>query len=252
MDELTFLDLAVLRRIDEDTVVERFGSKINTSFFESANLLGTMKVKGYIEFETSMGGLSKVNLTENGRHTLKHATEKAQEDLDTLDSAILSAIGRGTTDPERLAVELSVKSSDIALRLDKLVYNNYVDYTIRNARVTVSLTEGGFNKVGNVKGEVKLAPPSGQTVPAKPGSPAQSTLPIQKQGDDGSGEDAKEIVSGKSPAPEKKQDEKPKDQSVSRFFSKLAYYIEKYLLFIVLLLVIIIAGTGYIVFTAGA
>ncbi|MCX6772534.1 MAG: hypothetical protein NTV88_02060 [Candidatus Micrarchaeota archaeon] len=48
MNELSFLDIAILRKIDAESSVEKFGSMINTSFFETANLLGTTKIKGYM------------------------------------------------------------------------------------------------------------------------------------------------------------------------------------------------------------
>ncbi|MEM2963043.1 MAG: hypothetical protein QXW70_01015 [Candidatus Anstonellales archaeon] len=241
MDELTFLDLAVLRRIDDDTVVERFGSKINTSFFESANLLGSMKVKGYIDFETVLGGMSKVSLTESGRHLLKRATEKAQEDLDSLDDTILAAIGRGTTDPDKISVEISVKPSDVAFRLDKLVYNNYIDYTIRNAKITLALTEAGFNRIGTVKGEVKKE---------KDSYPQTHTYQASKTtSDDGSSDDAKELISAQIKDDTNK--DKTIDQHLTRLMTKTKYYLEKYLLYFIILIVIIVAIT-YLLLNMGA
>jgi len=97
MNELTFLDIAILHRIDEDTYIEKFGSRINTSFFETANLLGTMKIKGLIDFEQSIGGNSKVSLASKGKYILEVAEKKSKEQLDNLDSTILTAIAKGTS-----------------------------------------------------------------------------------------------------------------------------------------------------------
>ena len=77
MNELTFLDLVILKKIDANSSVENFGSLINTSFFETANLLGTVKIKGYVNIETSIGGISKVTITDAGMGILALAEKKA-------------------------------------------------------------------------------------------------------------------------------------------------------------------------------
>lgn len=157
MNELTFLDLAILRRIDENSTVERFGTTINTSFFETANLIGTLKVKGFINIEPSIGGISKVSLTEAGSGILRIADEKATLDTDALDNAILRTLATGVRDLDVLMSALNVKGSDLAYHLHGLYVKGLIDYDIRSARVSLSLTEKGFNKVGAVKG-VKEVP----------------------------------------------------------------------------------------------
>ena len=79
MNELTFLDLVILQKVDGESSVEKFGSMINTSFFETANLLGTVKIKGYIDIESSVGGLSGVAITDAGQSLLAFAEHKAAE-----------------------------------------------------------------------------------------------------------------------------------------------------------------------------
>lgn len=249
MDELTFLDLAVLRKIEDDTVVERFGSKINTSFFESANLLGTLKVKGYIDISPSLGGNSGVILTDQGKHILKRATEKAQEETDYLDSAILEAIAKGANTPENLAVKLSTKPRDIALHLDKLVYNNFVDYDIRNAKISLALTESGFNTVGAVKREQKKEGEEGETAELT-GPPIKEERAEQKKGD-GSEEDAHDIISAPDIMAKLPKEEKKQNTRLTRIRTKAAYYASKYIWVLAILLILIILAAVAVVFYVG-
>jgi hypothetical protein len=73
MDETTFLDMAVLQRIDAESTVERFGTKINSSFFDASNILGGLKLKGLVSIESKFPGPSSVALTPAGSELLKQA-----------------------------------------------------------------------------------------------------------------------------------------------------------------------------------
>ncbi len=147
--ELTFLDLVVLQRIGPDTTLERFGSKINSSFFDAANILGTIKLKGYVNIESSMGA-SKVDVSEAGKAVLSMAEDKSSGELDELDKNILQTISKGVKDTEKLASNINIRTGDLAYHLYKLVKNNYLDYDVRAGKVSVMLTENGFNKMGKV------------------------------------------------------------------------------------------------------
>ncbi|VVB66574.1 Uncharacterised protein [Candidatus Gugararchaeum adminiculabundum] len=144
--ELTFFDLMVLERIDRETYVERFGSKINASFFDAANVLGTMKLKGYINIQSSPG-LSPVSCTPDGLDILQAAAAKAKEEVDALDVSITRKISSGAKDPAALAAELNLRSGDLAYRLYKLVRKGLIDYELRATKVSVMMTESGFVKV---------------------------------------------------------------------------------------------------------
>lgn len=170
MNELTFLDLAILKRIDENSTVERFGTVINTSFFETANLLGTLKVKGFINIEPSVGGISKLSLTDAGMGILKIADERLADDMDSLDSAILRTLATGVKDLNVLSSVLNIKSSDLAYHLNNLHTKKLIDYEMRSARVSLSLTEKGFNKTGAVKGvkEIPVKEEKQEEVPPAP------------------------------------------------------------------------------------
>lgn len=150
MNELTFLDIAILHRIDDDSYIEKFGSRINTSFFETANLMGTMKIKGLVDFEQSIGGNSKVNLASKGRYILEVAEKKSKEELDNLDNTILITVSKGISKLSELQEKINIRSEDLAFHLEKLYVQSYVDYYIRSSELFVTLTENGFNVIGIV------------------------------------------------------------------------------------------------------
>ncbi len=174
MEELTFTDLVILQRIEPGTVMEKFGPKINSQFFESANVLATVKQKGYIDFKTSHFGNSEVEVTEVGARMLEVADEKAKEAVDELDLAILQKIVAGHKDPEEIKNELNIRSGDLALRIHKLVKQDLVSYSIRNIKISLSITEDGFKKVGSIKSEKT---PEEQIVVTGESAPAEAVAP---------------------------------------------------------------------------
>lgn len=153
--ELTFIDLVVLQRVGPDTTLERFGSKINSSFFDAANILGTIKLKGYVDIESSMGA-SRVSVSEAGKAVLSMAEEKSQGEVDELDKGILRAISQGVKDSEKLADSLNIRSGDLAYHLYKLVKQNYIDYNVRSGRISLMLTENGFKSMGEEKAQTQV------------------------------------------------------------------------------------------------
>ncbi|MFA4983239.1 MAG: hypothetical protein WC588_03410 [Candidatus Micrarchaeia archaeon] len=156
MNELNFLDLVILQKVDAESSVEKFGSMINTSFFETANLLGTVKIKGYINIESSLGGISKVTLTEAGSALLLVAEQRAKEPIEPLDNAILHALAGGAKELGTLQTALNIRAGDLAFHINKLVAQSFMDYTVRSAKVEFVLTEAGFNCVGGVRVQQKL------------------------------------------------------------------------------------------------
>jgi hypothetical protein len=151
MNELNFLDLVILKRIDANSSVESFGSTINTSFFETANLLGTVKIKGYINIETSIGGISRVTITDAGTGILTLAEKKAEGPVEPLDNALLHALAGGAKDPEALQSTLNIRSGDLAYHINKMVAQGFMDYDVRSGKVGLMLTEKGFNSTGGMK-----------------------------------------------------------------------------------------------------
>lgn len=180
MNELTFLDLAVLLKIDAESTVEKFGSSINTSFFETANLLGTMKLKGYLDIMSSVGGLSRVVLTDAGASILSVANEKARESLDSLDQSILSTLASGVRELDGISSAINIRQGDLAYHLHKLSVQQYVDYTLRSAKISISLTEKGFNSTGGIRAQsASTASPAGTAATSRPPAASEGTSPAQ-------------------------------------------------------------------------
>ena len=180
MNELTFLDLVILKKIDANSSVENFGSLINTSFFETANLLGTVKIKGYVNIETSIGGISKVTLTDAGMGILTLAEKKAAEPIEPLDNALLHALAGGAKSPEALQSQLNIRSGDLTYHINKMVVQSFMDYEARSGKVNLMLTEQGFNSTGGVK--VQGAPASAAAAPAEKKEEAEKEeMPAEKK-----------------------------------------------------------------------
>lgn len=271
MNELTFLDLIILKKTDADSSVEKFGSLINTSFFETANLLGTVKIKGYINIESSIGGISKVIRTDAGEGILALAAKKAIEPIEPLDNALLHAVAGGAKEMSSIQSALNVRSGDLAYHINKMVEQGYMDYEARSAKVSFVLTEQGFNSTGGVR--VAQGP--------------QTTLAgaIPKEGDADKGgkkekEDVAQLLKGEHeahhehahhghehhehahPHPEHEHakhehahhehDEKGGVKH-RRMFSKITYYIAEYWLWVLLLIIVaaIFAGAIMLWITKG-
>ncbi|MFH1095731.1 MAG: hypothetical protein V1728_05945 [Candidatus Micrarchaeota archaeon] len=150
-EEINYLDLLILKKIDAESSVERFGSHINTSFFETANLLGGMKIKGLIEIQTAIGGQSPITITGYGTDIIAEAERKYAEPLDTLDRAILHTLAGGVRDLQGLSSVINIRPKDLAFHLYKLRAGNYIEHEVRSAKVSFLLTEKGFNLVGMVR-----------------------------------------------------------------------------------------------------
>ena len=267
MNELTFLDLAILKRIDANSSVENFGSTINTSFFETANLLGTVKIKGYVNIETSIGGISKVTVTDAGMGILTLAEKKAAEPSEPLDSALLHALAGGAKDPEALQSSLNIRSGDLAYHINKMVVQGSMDYEVRSSKVNLMLTEQGFNSTGGVK--VQGAPPAQAAVQAEAKKEEKEDIfhilhgegKDEQEPEHPQHEQPKEIGGlphehHKEHKHEKKQDEPAapkspeemkKHEKARRMASKLQYYIAEYWAWILLIIIatVIFAGAVY-------
>lgn len=250
MNELTFLDLAILHRIDDKTYIEKFGSRINTSFFETANLMGTLKIKGLIDFEQSIGGNSKVSLSSKGKYILELAERKAKQELDELDKGILGKIAQGFSKPEDIKKELNIRSEDLAFHLEKIYTQGYIDYYLRSAEAFVNLTEKGYNKVGHLKKSKKPEKKKEKRTTRK-GTAAEGTG--NKGMSEETGIEIKGIEEGKRESAEEgvqtKITDVKEDIGWKRRKSKISFYWNKYKWYYILLIIIIIASIGYLIYT---
>jgi len=145
VNDVEFIDIALLRKIDAETTVESFGPKINSTFFETANLLGALKIKGFIDIHSSIGN-SPVIISERGKMLLKELDVFSQQNLSRVDLAVLGNIKGGIKDPKQIESLLNVNARDIAFSIYKLHNKGFVDYRVKNAAVELLLTTKGFEQ----------------------------------------------------------------------------------------------------------
>ncbi|MCL4387653.1 hypothetical protein M1567_00675 [Candidatus Marsarchaeota archaeon] len=143
-NEINFMDLTVLKRIKPDTTVEKFGGLINSSFFDASNALGTLKLKGLVDFTTYVPGQNAISITEMGKKLLEEADSKEKMPFDQLDLAILTQLSTGKRNLADLSTAVNISSKDLAMHLYKLSEQQYLSADIRNGAMDMSLTEKGF------------------------------------------------------------------------------------------------------------
>ena len=143
---ITFTDLACLLKITPETTLEKFGSTINASIYDAAQISGTLKQKGLIDFTAYYPGPNSMAITDAGKALKDEAEAKSAETLDNLDEEILVQLSGGKRLPLELQSTLNIRPKDLTLRLYKLSKQNYIGYELRNGSVELMLTEQGFLK----------------------------------------------------------------------------------------------------------
>ena len=191
-DEINFLDLISLKRITDTTVVEKFGGLINSSFFDASNILGTLKLKGLIDFTTAVPGQNAIKLTDQGKLLVSEAAEKAKMQFDPLDLSILTQLSSGKRTLNDLHSATNIAPHDLAMHLNKLVEQQFANADMRNGVVSITLTEKGFMQVKAgmpkppepPKPAVQIPPTAPPPMPASapaPGQPIGMQPPAQQQ-----------------------------------------------------------------------
>ncbi|MDE1874147.1 MAG: hypothetical protein KGI04_03455 [Candidatus Micrarchaeota archaeon] len=196
-ENLNFLDLACLFKIEKDTTLERFGSVINASVFDAANITGSLKQKGLIDFTAYYPGPNSIVITEAGTKLKADADAKSAESLDNLDEEILRQMSGGKRYPTELQSTLNVRSKDLAFRIYKLFKQNFLSYELKNGNVELMLTEQGFLKAKPVIQAVQVpkpqpkqqmqamghqaAPQQAQTAAQQPGNNTQDAEQMVKE-----------------------------------------------------------------------
>ncbi|MGC8676330.1 MAG: hypothetical protein ACP5T3_02330 [Candidatus Micrarchaeia archaeon] len=160
LNSVTFLDIACLLKITQDTTLEKFGGVINASVFDAANIAGTLKQKGLITFSSGFPGPTGMQLTDAAKNLLNDINARSSEPADTLDNEILVQLSGGKRLPNELQSALNLVPKDLAYRLYKLYKQNLLNYELRNGNVELLLTEQGFLKA-------KAAPSQASTVQAQ-------------------------------------------------------------------------------------
>lgn len=147
--DLEFIDVIVLKKIDADSTVESFGSRLG-GIFEAANILGGIKLKGYIDIHSIIGN-SPVIITEKGTSLLHDLDVHSRGELSKIDDAVLDSIKKGFKEPGQISRMLNINSRDIAYCLNKLWVKNMIDVSANNGKVDISLTTLGFEKETKVE-----------------------------------------------------------------------------------------------------
>ncbi len=184
-DEITFLDLMALTNIKADTVVEKFGGLINSSFFDASNVLGALKIKGLIDFTTTFPGQSAITLTESGKRLIQDAGEKAKLPFDQIDMAILIQLSGGKRSFTDLGGAINLASPDMAMHLYKIAQQQYITPNFRNGMIDLMLTEKGYMAVNsNPEGQRAAAEQKAEAATqaaAPPGGTAAAPIPLGKE-----------------------------------------------------------------------
>jgi DNA-binding MarR family transcriptional regulator len=237
-DEVNFVDLAALAKIAPDTVVERFGGMINSSFFDASNILAMLKQKGLIDFTTSFPGQSAITITELGKKLLNDATAGAQGEFDMLDLTLLTQLANGRRTVQDLSGSVNIKSSDLAMHLYKLGQQQYLSYEFRNGNITIALSEKGFlqSKSGMPQIQAQAAQPAAVQTADESKKAAESVVPQQPS------TTAQRQVAGPAKMPEgapiPNMDINQLEASIKRAKRKRIYYI---VLLAAVIIVIILA-----------
>jgi hypothetical protein len=143
-ETVNFLELACLFKITQDTTLERFGGTINASVFDAANITGSLKQKGLIDFTAYYPGPNSITLTETGKKLKEEAETRSTSTIDNLDDEILKQMSGGKRYPLELQNTLNIRSMDLAFRVYKLFKQNLLAYELKNGNVELMLTEQGF------------------------------------------------------------------------------------------------------------
>jgi len=226
--DLTIMDIVVLEKVEKDSVMDSFGGKLYSSFFDTASLMGTLQVKKLIQVNSSIGR-SIVNRTDYGEHVLIAANERASEPLEGLDHAILKAVAAGAKTFEAVRSELNIRSDDLSLHLFRIIKQGYADYEVRNAKLTLNLTENGFKLTGFVPKKQPVAAP----VPAQPVRPVN--VPQGRQLDLSSMATSAEDA---TPAAKNAKQLTP----AGRTMAKTSHYIGKYAVAIIAIIILVVAA----------
>jgi hypothetical protein len=143
-DELNFLDLVALSNITPGLVVEKFGGKINSSFFDGSNILGTLRIKGLVDFTANFPGQSIISLTESGKSIIAEAEERAKAPFDAVDFAIVAQLQGGKRSYVDVGGAVNLRPRDLAMHLYRMGKQQYIVYDIKNGSIDIMLTEKGL------------------------------------------------------------------------------------------------------------
>ncbi len=183
--EPNFIDVVALTRITPQTYVENFGSAINSSFFDASNILGTLRMKKLVDFETNFPGQNEIKITETGNKLLQDLSAKAESEFDHLDMEIIEQLSKGKRSLPDISGAINIAETDMAMHLYKLSKQGFATYEIRNGVIAISLTEKGFMraKEGMPQKAQATAPQPEATIPAQANPLQAGKAEAQQTGD---------------------------------------------------------------------
>ena len=171
--EPNFVDVVALTRITPQTYVENFGSAINSSFFDASNILGTLRMKKLVDFETNFPGQNEIKITETGNKLLQDLSAKAESEFDHLDMEIIEQLSKGKRSLPDISGAINIAETDMAMHLYKLSKQGFATYEIRNGAIAISLTEKGFMRAKEgMPQKVQAQQPSEQQAMSATAAPA--------------------------------------------------------------------------------
>ncbi len=182
--EPNFVDVVALTRITPQTYVENFGSAINSSFFDASNILGTLRMKKLVDFETNFPGQNEIKITETGNKLLQDLSAKAESEFDHLDMEIIEQLAKGKRSLPDISGAINIADTDMAMHLYKLSKQGFATYEIRNGAIAISLTEKGFMRAKEgmpQKAQVQTAAPQAEANAAAQATAAQDVKPEPQQ-----------------------------------------------------------------------
>ncbi len=182
--EPNFVDVVALTRITPQTYVENFGSAINSSFFDASNILGTLRMKKLVDFETNFPGQNEIKITETGNKLLQDLSAKAESEFDHLDMEIIEQLSKGKRSLPDISGAINIAETDMAMHLYKLSKQGFATYEIRNGVIAISLTEKGFMRAKEgmpQKVQVQAAAPQTSANATAQAAPAQAVKPEPQQ-----------------------------------------------------------------------
>ena len=182
-DDINFSDLFALTKITSDSVVEKFGGIINSSFFDAANILGGLKLSGLIDFGTTLGSQNPIVITQGGKELLQQVSARANDPFDKLDMSILNQLSNGKKSANDVTTSINVAHKDMTFHLYKLLMQGYISAEFRNGILNVMLTEKGFMQAKNgipasVAPQMQSEPQINKSaIPPQPYAPQPITKP---------------------------------------------------------------------------
>ncbi len=231
-EDLDFFELIILFRISqkkENSYLEKLSPELSTSFFEVANRVGALKLKGLIDLKPGLG-MNEIVLTDKSKKILEQVEKKSSEHLDLVDKELLKVISQGFSELNSLKEKLNIRDTDLAVHIHRLCVQHYLDYKPGNNTVTLTLTESGFIKAHSERKTVQKH---------------QEKQEAQKsETEEKANEDVEEILREK---PEKTEGEKRQDEKEARgpegiktYESKTHYLLEKHFWKVIILLILTI------------